>query len=617
MLGMNLRNFGIVAVLVTLGTQNLLWAQTPAPPAAAANAAAAAPQFRPLTAADAQDALAQVRSAADAVEQRFATAGSSADGWKAYLAWDQFKGELQKAKPDGAILVDVYKKLASGYEGLELKWFANLRVALGDYLPVAANVGNSDLEKAFKSELDELSGQFKSLSAHPTAAETRQIADRLLWLESARQAPELVREIRARFSTPNFHVQLGGDLLNVGIGGPIDDVAPIDDCILGTAIHGTGRTVGKTTAVLTPNPTFATFDAMLDAVNYSNNVGRNGPVCIYSTGQTWLGADKRLWLDATGLHAHSARTAADAHTTITNIVSIKGRKMVEKIAWRRAGQQLGEAQAIASQHAAARLAVRVDAQADPSLQDANQRYEAKVHKPLDERRAFPQVLNFDTLASALEIHGMAAQQSQLAAASAPPELLHPADVTVRVHESMVNNMTETVLAGMRLSDTMVQQAALELLGRLPDQLQPDQEPLTIVFPPERIPQVPPVTVAFAENGMTVTVRGWKYFTGAQQQEQPGMFVTAAYKFKNTPEGYRAIRQGDLQVTGTKPGEKLSARLIYIKNVVMRKFGKLFAPEIKLQGFKFNSGKLAAAGQFVPQEIISQDGWLAIGYTRVK
>ncbi len=123
--------------------------------------------------------------------------------------------------------------------------------------------------------------------------------------------------------------------------------------------------VGKTTTVLTPNPAFAAFDAMLDAVNYSNNVGRNGPVCIYSTGQTWLGADKRLWLDATGLHAHSARTAADAQTTITNIVSIKGRKMVEKIAWRRACQQLGEAQAIASQHAAARLAVRVDAQADP------------------------------------------------------------------------------------------------------------------------------------------------------------------------------------------------------------------------------------------------------------
>ena len=46
-----------------------------------------------------------------------------------------------------------------------------------------------------------------------------------------------------------------------------------------------------------------------------------------------------------------------------------------------------------------------------------------------------------------------------------------------------------------------------------------------------------------------------------------------------------------------------------------KFGKIFEPEIKLQGFKFAQGKLATAGQFVPREIISQHGWLVIGYGR--
>jgi len=96
-----------------------------------------------------------------------------------------------------------------------------------------------------------------------------------------------------------------------------------------------------------------------------------------------------------------------------------------------------------------------------------------------------------------------------------------------------------------------------------------------------------------------------------------MYITAAYKFKNTPQGFRAIRQGELQVYGKKPGERLSARMIYIKNVLLRKFGKIFEPEMKLQGFKFNEGKLAAAGQFVPQEIISHEGWLAVGYGRQK
>jgi hypothetical protein len=565
-----------------------------------------------------QDALAQVKVAASALDQRFGTAGTSADGWKAYLSWSPFNSELQKAKPDSAVLRDVYKKLAAGYEGLELKWFVDLRTALAHYLVIAASAGSPDLEPAFRRQVDDLAQEIKSLSPHPTTEETRKISEHLLWLESARQAPEWVRDIRGRFSAPNFHAQLSGELLESGIGGPINDVAPIDDVILGTVIHGTGRTVGQTKASLAPNPAFATFDALLEAINYSNNVGRNGPVCIYSTGQTCLTANKRLWLDELGLHAHPAVATAQNSTTINNIVSIKGRKLVERIAWRRAGKQLGEAEAIAGAHAATRLGARVDAQSDPSIQKANEQFEAKVRNPLAERRAFPRGLSFDTLAAALEIHGTGALQSQLAAPSAPPELTRPAEISVRLHESMINNIAETVLTGMRLSDDMVQRTSLELLGRLPDQLQPEknQEPFTIVFPPESVREQP-ITVSFSDGGFAVTVRGWNYFTGEQKQEQPGMYITATYKFVKTPEGYKAIRQGELQVYGKRPGEKLSARMIYIKNVVMRKFGKIFAPELNLKGFKFDNGKLAAAGQFLPQEIIARDGWLAVGYCRQK
>jgi len=609
--------FCAAVVLATLGAHNLAWGQPQNSPPTA-DSAATARHFRPLTEADVQDALAQVKVAAAALDQRFSSAGTSADGWREYLSWDTFKGELPKAKPNDAVLGDTYKKLAAGYEGLELKWFASLRTALGNYLVVAASLGNSDLEAAFKSQIDELTQQIKSLSPHPTTDETRKIAEHLLWLESARQAPELVREIRGRFASPNFHAQVGSELLETGVGGPIDDIAPVDDVILGTVIHGTGHTVGQTKASLTPNPAFATFDALLDAINSSNNVGRNGPVCIYSTARTCLSADKRFWLDEKGLHAHPAAAAAQNSTTINNIASIKGRRLVERIAWRRADKQLGQAEAIASEHAATRFGARVDAQADPLIQKSNEQFEAKARKPLDERRAFPRGLSFDTLASALEIRGEEALESQLAAPSAPPELTRPAEVSLRIHESAINNIAETVLIGMRLDDDMVQRTSLELLGRLPEQLQPDQnqEPFTIVFPPENAREQP-ITVSFSDNGFTITIRGWKYYTGEQKQEQPGMYVTAAYKFKNTPEGFRAVRQGDLQVYGKKPGEKLSARMIYIKNVLQRKFGKIFAAETKLQGFKFNGGKLAAAGQFVPEEIISQGGWLAVGYCRAK
>ena len=164
MFSLKLSRFGVVAILAALGAQNLVGEDRRTPPLLL-RAASAAPQFRPLTEANVQDALVQVKAAVAALDRRFATAGTSADGWKEYLSWDKFKSELQKVRPDNAVLKDTYDKLAAGYDGLELKWFANLRTALGSTWFVAAWVGNPGLEAKFKGHVDELTQQIKSLSA--------------------------------------------------------------------------------------------------------------------------------------------------------------------------------------------------------------------------------------------------------------------------------------------------------------------------------------------------------------------------------------------------------------------------------------------------------------------
>ncbi len=621
MFGIKLTWFGAVAILATLGTENLVCGQPQNSPLVAGTATSAAPQFRPLTAADVQDALAQVKTAADALEQRFATGGASTADWKEYLSWEALKSELKNDNPKRAVLGEAYKNLAAGYEGLELKWFANLRIALRDYLLVSESVDNPALEALFKSQVEELAQQVKSLSAHPTTDETWKISSRLLWLETFRQAPELVRDVRGRFSAPNFHAQISADAISAGGGGPVDDVSPIDDCILGTAIHGTGHTVGQTTSALIPDPNLATFNAMVNAVNYSNNVGHNGPVCIYTTGQTCLSASKRFWIDEAGLHAYSAQAAADAHTTINDIASIKGRKLVEQIAWRKACQQKGQAEGIASMHAASKFSRRVDEQADPRIQKANERYEAKVHTPFSERRVFPNALSFDTLATALEIHGTQALKSQLAASSVPPALTRPADLSLSVHESTINNMAENVLTGMRLTDDMLDQVSLALQGKPRNRGKDD---VTTLFPPES-PQVvngvEPMTVSFHDDRVTITLIGAKFIVNGQQQPD-NWNVRARYTFDQTDEGLKAVRKGDgdrgLQIYkyGTRPNRK-RAVLPGPLSVLQYKFNTVFAPEIKLSAFSFNGENGASGAQFVPQEIIAQNGWLVIGYRRAK
>lgn len=619
----------VIALIATLGGRSMVCGKPPAAPAPApATAASLTPQFRPLTEADVQDDLVQVKAAAAALDQRFATAGASAEDWKTYLSWPDFEAELQKPKPDPAALAKVLEKLAAGYDGLELKWFADLRNALVNYVFVA--VPEPQLPAKTKDQINALARELGALGPNPTMGQANDVANHVLWLDRFRQAPELVKEARGRFSMPNFGMRIGKQVLDLGIGGPVDDVAPIDDVILGTAIHGTGHTVGQTRAALDADPDtaakFATFDAVTHAVNYSNNVGRNGPVCIYTTGQTTLDAWKRLWIDAAGVHDLPAVTSARTCTSINDIVSIKGRRMVEKIAWRRAGQQKCEAEAIAGQHAECRFAARVDAQADPQVADASQRYQTKIHAPLDEHRAFPQSLKFSTLSWALAIEGQTMTEAQLAAPNAPPQLACLADasraesiITVCLHESAVNNLAENVLTGMRLTDDMVQRWAMDLTGSVPEKLKPDQnqEPFTAVFPPEGIPRLRPVEVSFADNVFSITIHGQEFISGDRRLRR--MNVAASYKFFKTPDGYKAVRQGEVQIYDfdKKPGEKVkrSAGELIVQRAVKSKFGKVFEPEIKLQGFKFAQGKLAATGQWVPQEIIAQNGWLAIAYAR--
>ena len=135
----------------------------------------------------------------------------------------------------------------------------------------------------------------------------------------------------------------------------------------------------------------------------------------------------------------------------------------------------------------ARLGARVDAQAEPSIQTSQRAIRgegagAAGRAPrVSPRLEFRHARHRPGDSAARE-----ALESQLAAPSAPPELTRPADVTVRVHESMINNVAETVLYGHAAER---RHGAADCAGTArtparPAQARREQEPFTIVFPPD-------------------------------------------------------------------------------------------------------------------------------------
>jgi hypothetical protein len=579
----------------------------------AAMARAAKGQFRPLTEADAQQALARLTAAVEDLQQRLNIAGQKGEDWKKYVLWDQLQDQLRQPKPDAAALGGVFKRFSAGYEGLELKWFVQVRQALQRYLEVSGAVGNAGVKDAYVACLDGLAGQLDSWAARPSTDATHQIAESLAWLENARQAPELVAAVRARFDRPNFCGRIAGDVVAAGIAQDVDETAPVSDVILGTFINGVGRTVGRTQARLVPDGSSAVFDAVLLATNSSRSVGSHPPVCIYTCGTTCIGACKRFWMDGLGLHAYSAVSCAETHSTISDIRDTKCRKFVEKLAWRKALKQEGTADVIAGQHAQVQVNRRIDEQALEAIERSNTNYEYKVRGPLADRLAFPRQLGFSTTADGIVSTGWEAAANQLAAPSEAPEPGVPSDLSLRLHESAVNNLAATVLAGLVLREDMFQSTMTSFTGRLPERLKDDkdEEPWTIVFDQKR-----PISVTFADNGYKVTIRGQKFFRG--ENPYPGMDITFAYKFVKTDGGFKVVRQGEVQIfpPGFVPGagKQLSARQQAIRTILQKKLGKALEKEAVAQGFTLG-GKWAAAGKFAPVEITARDGWLVIAWRR--
>ena len=241
--------------------------------------------------------------------------------------------------------------------GLELVWFVDVRDALWRYTETAGAIGNPTWRAKYEKILDRLAKDLEASARQRTVDGAFRINQAIGLLSDARQTPELLAALRSKLSRPNVFVRVKSEVVGAGIAGPIDEVATIEDCILGTSIHGTGRTVGQTTVALVPSSDRGVVDVNHVATNTSQNVGYNGPVCIQTCGVTGLSACKRVWINADGWFDQPATACAEVHTTIQSICA--NRQIVENIAWRRAGKQKGEAESIASQHARQRVSERV------------------------------------------------------------------------------------------------------------------------------------------------------------------------------------------------------------------------------------------------------------------
>jgi hypothetical protein len=571
-------------------------------------------EFRPITQTDVEQAKTILLEALGRLDQRLTLAGPNGENWRKYLRWGVLQDELRGDKQPNKVLLDeVYKRYMAAEDGLDLVWFLDVQHALRNYMFMVAAVGNPQVRAAYDAMLDKLAATLEAYTDKPTADAALLIGQSVQRLDDAGQAPALVHAIQYHFVHPNLLLAISSDVVGAGIADCVDDVTPVRDCILGTDICATAHTTGQTCVATVPDPNFGVIDTLFFGTTLSESVGYHHPVTIFSSSTTSLSARKRLWIDAGGLSSYPAAACAETAICVRDIQSDKCRRMIERMAWKRAGKQQSQAECIASRHAESRLNERVDSQAAESLDRANEAYVEKFQRPLTDRKLFPQVLRFSTTEKALEVLSLQAGGGKLGAPGAPPPVVEGAEMSLRLHESMINNLALDALGGRTVHEDKLQAAVTDLLGHLPEKMKGDEDgqPFAVTFARQK-----PISVSFADDGFKITIRGVEYRKG--NNSSSAMDISAAYKIEQSPKGFKAVRQGDIEIfpPGFVPGKspQLDAQRQIMRTLLKKRFAKVFEPEFLGEGLEL-PGKWKAAGKMLPIQVECRDGWLVIAWKR--
>jgi hypothetical protein len=515
------------------------------------------------------------------------------------------QAELDESKtPDVRVLNSIVEIYQQDKSGLELPQFLAVQRRLRTLINRVQASSDPALADAYAANLETLAGLLEKDTSARTAADALVIGRTLGWLESAEQCPALVAAVRTHCAQPNLYVEVSGALIAKGINREVDDKTNVVDNILGTSIRGTAHTQGNVTVKLVPDPNRAAINIRLVGRIHSDTVGQNGPATLYTTGLTSVDAYKTLLIDAEGVHGQRAVARCRTSTTI-NDISVG--RLAQNTAWGRASAQKPDAERVAARHAEQRVVRRIDSQASELVTKATDGFQDKFRSPLLRRGAYPELLQFSTTADQLLLKMAHASRFQVAAATPPPAIEQGRDLAVRVHESLVGNISEALIGGETLTDEQLAKLVERLAHQVPEELQihPDKEPWTITFSRSQ-----PIATEFGDGRIKVTVTGTHFTRGEQEIREP-MEIVVEYTIEKTSTGARLVRQGDVSAEYIRDARQ-SVTQVAFKTFVRKKFDALFKDEIVTEGLTL-PGRWEKAGKLQLEQLSLGNGWAALAW----
>lgn len=564
--------------------------------------------FAPLTDKELAAAKSGLKEAADKLNVYLDENGDHGAGWKTYFGWKELEEQLADgATPSLKTLRKIRGKFVVDYEGLDWPVYANVGDQLTAYIDVVQYGAAADQKAVYDAQLKALAEDLEKYNAKPSELGAFAIGARLGYLKATGSADALVAAVRKELSRTNLFIQTSAGFIGAGMSRDVDQTQPIYDNILGVSISGTAHMVGRLNVGLAESADSAVIETKMVGTVHSDTVGYKGPATVWSKGTTSVTATMPLRFSGDRLTAEPPSASCTTSTEFQGLCTRP--KFLQKAAWRRAYQSKASAEYIAARHAETRVEDRMAAEGDEAAIEANRKLDEKLRLPLLRLRAYPQELAVQSSTEHLTIAALQADASQIAAPSEAPELKDGSDLAVRVHETMLNNLTARTLAGNTYTDDELKETLKELTGKVPEELQDneDKDPWSITFT-----KVRPMIVEFDDEHFALVIQGAKYTSG--EKEYKSMNISVKYKMEKTEKGSKLTRVGEIQFAppGHKPGKTLSAGQIALRTILQKKLKNVFKPVIESDGLEL-SGRFKKVGKLRLTQLASNAGWLTLAW----
>lgn len=531
--------------------------------------------------------------------------------WRDYLGWEDLRDELTLGEePDLQFLADVDRQFDDNDRQLNRTEFAAVGRALREYLVKLRQFTNESAQADYEATLDKLADAVEAASKEPTRENRQAMSEALAVLEEQRRVPYLTQAVRAHFARPNLHLAVSDSLLAAAMQRHVDETRPVQEVILGAQVSGTAHTVGEVSVRVVPNDGAAELHAVFDGNSITRTVGRKGPACIYTDGATRIEAFKQILMDSGGLQWMQtvADACRDSKITGVGVTSKAFRKVITKIAWKKALEAKPQADRIAEGRSEYRFRSRFDERVEAELADARDNYEKRFRRTLQRRGQFPD-LHFSSTQSQVHVVATHAPPGRLAAASPMPAVSQDGELLIRLHETAVGNLARTLVGGETLTRKRWARIKKDYNIQREDTIEGEW---WIALADQ------PITLQINDQGIRVTVHALGFERDGRSYDTP-LDVTATYRVALADGGVlRLTREGDIEVNPPDIGDRrLTTKETAAKPVLERTFARIFTEtkditEVELPGDLKKAGKLHFAGLE-----LSDDGWAVLVLNRLQ